>query len=68
MTDLEIEQIKSEANWLINKDYPLLHNEVKDTTIKYILKAMNSLGYKVKKGSLKSNPSASGRGEYPISK
>ncbi len=44
-----IEEIRDEANKLINKEYPELKTEIKDYTVEYILKAMKNLGYQVKK-------------------
>lgn len=44
-----IEEIQEEANRLINKEFPLLKNDIKDYMVEYVLQALVNLGYQVKK-------------------
>lgn len=47
----EIVEIRVEANKLISKDY-LLENDIEDYTVKFILQAMENLGWKVRRRAL----------------
>lgn len=49
MTDEEIENITKEANELYCKDYPLVKFAVNEGHVEYILKAMEKLGYIIRR-------------------
>ena len=49
MTERLIKKITKEANRLINQKHPLLYSVIKDYMTSYTLKALDNLGYQVKK-------------------
>ena len=49
MTEKEIEQIRVEANRLLNKKYPMIHEAFRLSTLEFLFEAMKKLGWKVRK-------------------